>query len=208
MNEPVPSESRHAASSGAVSDTTAGISAGRSVSADSGRVGTLRGATVSFNPRRLVQVAVGVVMATLAVTAIVLTVAGFHSNDQINRLQTQGQPVTVTVTGCLGLLGGSGSNAAGYSCHGSYQLDGHVYFEPLPGSAFYRPGTKLASIAVPGDPALVAPVAVVNAEQVSSGVFVVPIVLGVMLLALIGVLLLRSRPGRRTSTTPRVTAAL
>jgi hypothetical protein len=209
MNDSVPTASRHATTSlSASSVTTGGVGAERGVSAESGRVGTLRGATVSFNPRRLVQVAVGVVMATLVVTAIVLTVAGIHSNDQINRLQTQGQPVTVTVTGCLGLLGGSGSNAAGYSCNGSYQLAGHVYRETLPGSTFYRPGTKLVSIAVPGDPALVSPVAIVNSQHASNGVFVVPIVLGGILLAFIGVLVLRNRPGRRTSTAPQVSAAL
>ena len=115
MNDPVLTEPQHEASSSSTSGTR-GRCNHRDVSTESGRVGTLRGATVSFNPRRLVQGALGLVMVTLAVTAIVLTVAGIHSNDQINRLQTQGQPVTVTVTGCLGLLGGSGSNAAGYSC--------------------------------------------------------------------------------------------
>jgi hypothetical protein len=178
------------------------------MSTESGRVGTLRGATVSFNPRRLVQGVLGLVMVTLAVTAIVLTVAGLHSNDQINRLRTQGQPVTVTVTGCLGLLGGSGSNAAGYSCRGSYQINGHVYHEPLPGSTFYRPGTTLPSIAVPGDPALVSPVGIVNAQQASNGIFIVPIVLGVILLALIAVLLRRNRPKRRASPTAQVSAAV
>jgi hypothetical protein len=208
MNDPIHTEPTPVAPSNVSSGTSAGLTAASGVNAESGRVGTLRGATVSFNPRRLVQVAVGVVMATLAITAIVLTVAGFHSNDQINRLQTQGRPVTVTVTGCLGLLGGSGSNAAGYSCRGVYQFDGHVYREPLPGSTFYRPGAKVPSVAVPGDPALVASVALVNSQQASNGVFVAPIVLGGVLLALAGVLLLRNRPGRRTTTTPRVTAAV
>jgi hypothetical protein len=171
-------------------------------------VGTLRVASVSFNPRRLVQGVVAIIMVTLAITAIVLTAAGIHSNDQINRLHTQGQPVAFTVSGCLGLLGGSGSNAAGYSCRGTYHLTGHVYTEPLPGSTFYRPGTKVASIAVPGDPALVSPVGIVDSQQVSNGVFVVPIVLGIILLALIAVLLLRSRPRRRTSATARVSAAV
>lgn len=178
------------------------------LSTESGRVGTFRGATVSFNPRRLVQGVLGLVMVTLAITAIVLTVAGLHSNDQINRLHTQGQPVTVRVTGCLGLLGGSGSNAAGYSCRGGYQLDGHVYQEPLPGSTFYRPGTAVPSIAVPGDPALVSPVGIVNAQQASNGVFIVPIVLTVILLALIAVVLRRNHPKRRVSPTGQVSAAV
>jgi hypothetical protein len=177
-------------------------------SGESGPIGTLRGASVSFNPRRVVQSVLGIVLVSLAIAAVVLTVAGIHSNDQINRLHTQGQPVTFTVSGCLGLLGGSGSNAAGYSCRGSYQVDGHVYHEPLPGSTFYRPGTKLASIAVPGDPALVSPVGIVNSQQASNGVFIVPIVLAAILLALIAVLLVKGRPGRRASTTPQVSAAV
>jgi hypothetical protein len=207
MNDPVSTEPSHEASSSASSGPSAATE-DRGVSAESGRVGTLRGATVSFNPRRLVQIAVGLVLAALAVTAIVLTVAGIHSNDQINRLQTQGQPVTVAVTGCLGLLGGSGSNGAGYSCNGSYQMAGHVYREPLPGSTFYRPGTKVAAIAVAGDPALVSPVAIVNSQQASNGVFVAPIVLGVILLAFIAVLVLRNRPRRRTTATRQVSAAV
>lgn len=206
MNDPIFTEPPHKAPSSTSSGARAAADHG--FSAGGGRVGTLRGATVSFNPRRVVQVAVGLVLVTLAVTAIVLAVAGIHSNDQINRLQTQGQPVTVTVTGCLGLLGGSGSNEAGYLCTGSYQLAGHAHREPLPGSTFYRPGTKVPSIAIPGDPALVSPVAVVNAQQASNGVFVAPIVLGVILLALIAVLVLRNRPGRRTTKAPRVSAAV
>jgi hypothetical protein len=207
MNDPPSLEPRPAASSRAATGSSAGA-AEREVSEENGRVGTLRGATVSFNPRRLVQVAVGLVLAALAVTAIVLTVAGFHSNDQINRLQTQGQPVTVTVTGCLGLLGGSGSNGAGYACNATYQVDGHVYHEPLPGSTFYRPGAKVAAIAVAGDPALVSPVAIVNSQQASNGVFVAPIVLGVSLFALIALLVLRNRPRRRPTATRQVSAAV
>jgi hypothetical protein len=193
-------------SSDAANDLGAADESG--VSSESGRVGTLRGATVSFNSRRLVQGVLGLVMATLAITAIVLAVAGLHSNDQINRLHTQGQPVTVTVSGCLGLLGGSGSNAAGYSCRGSYQLNGHVYREQLPGSTFYKPGTALPSIAVPGDPALVSPVGIVNAQQASNGVLIVPIVLGVILFVMIAVLLARSRPRRRVAPRGHVPATV
>ena len=207
MNDPIFTEPPHKAPSSTSSGARASA-ADQGVSAESGRVGTLRGATVSFNPRRLVQGALALALVTLTVTAIVLAVAGIHSNDQINRLQTQGQPVTVTVTGCLGLLGGSGSNDAGYSCNGTYQMAGHAHREPLPGSTFYRPGAKVPSVAVPGDPALVSSVAVVNAQQASNGVFIVPIVLGVILLALIAVLVLRNRPGRRTTSAPRVSAAV
>ena len=100
--------------------------------------------------------------STLAVLVVVFTVAGVHSNNQTDALHDHGVPVTFTVTGCLGLLGGSGSNAAGYSCHGTYALDGHRYTEALPGTAFHRPGAAVAAVAVPGDPALVSPAAIVD----------------------------------------------
>ena len=127
---------------------------------------------------------------------VVFTVAGIHSNNQIDALHDQGVPVTVTVTGCLGLLGGSGSNAAGYSCHGSYTIGGHRYTESLPGTAFHRPGSTIPAVAVPGDPALLSPLSVVDRQRSSAGVFVVPAVLAGVLLALVGVIVRwhRSRP--------------
>ena len=167
------------------------------------RVGTLRGASVNTDPQRLARVALGLVMGTLAVLAVVFLVAGIHSNNQIDRLHSEGQPVTVTVTGCLGLLGGSGSNAAGDSCSGRYTLDGHTYVEPLPGSTFYKPGTRIPALAVPGDPALVSPTAVADTQHSSAGVFVLPAVLGGLFLVLAGIVVWRHRAGRQRATTPR-----
>lgn len=141
-------------------------------------------------------------MATLAVLAVVFLVAGIHSNNQIERLHRDGRPVTVTVTGCLGLLGGSGSNAAGDSCSGTYSMDGHTYSEPLPGTAFYRPGTRIAAIAVPGDPALVSPRSIADAQHPSAGVFVLPAVLGGVFLASAGVVFWRYRARRRDQPAP------
>jgi hypothetical protein len=168
----------------------------RGPDADVGRVGPLRGATVEFNARRVLQVVLAIVVCTLAILVVVLTVAGLHSNDQINRLRTQGQPVTVTVSGCLGLLGGSGSNAAGDSCHGFYELGGRVYHEPLPGSTFYRPGTRIPALAVAGDPALVSPLAVIDTQHASGGVFILPAVLGAALVLIVVATVWRRRHQR------------
>ncbi len=172
--------------------------------ADSGepddRIGRLRGAGVQVDGRRVGQVAIGVVLATLAILAIVFTVVGVHTNQQDDRLHRNGVPATFTVTGCLGLLGGSGSNAAGYSCHGTYSLGGHRYREQLPGNSFYRPGSTVAAIAVPGDPALVSPAAIVATEHSSAGVFVLPAILAGLLLLLVALLLVLRR--RRRGTEP------
>jgi hypothetical protein len=168
------------------------------------RVGTLRGAGVGgVDTRRLGRVILGLVLATLAVLVIVFTIVGVHRNQQDDRLHSQGVPVTFTVSGCLGLLGGSGSNAAGYSCRGGYELDGHRYSGlQLPGSTFHRPGTKVPSVAVPGDPALVSPVTIVDTEHSSGSVFILPVVLFVVLVLLLGALALRRHTkGRGTEIT-------
>jgi MYXO-CTERM domain-containing protein len=161
------------------------------------RVGQLRGAGVSVDARRVGQVATGIVLVTLAVLAIVFTIVGIHTNQQDDRLHHDGVPVTFTVTGCLGLLGGSGSNAAGYSCRGTYTLDGNRYSGvQLPGDTFHRPGSTVAAVAVPGDPALVSPASIVTTEHSSAGAFVLPVVLAALLLVLVALLLLLRRRHR------------
>ncbi len=158
------------------------------------RVGTLRGAGVgTVDTRRVAQVAIGLVLATLLVLVVVFTVTGVHHNEQATRLHSDGVAVTFTVTGCLGLLGGSGTNAAGYSCHGTYTLDGHRYSEQLPGNDFHRPGSRVLAIAVPGDPALVSPAAMVKTEHSSAGVFLLPAVLLAVLALLVLLVVLRRR---------------
>ncbi len=164
------------------------------------RVGQLRGAGVAVDRRRVGQVVIGIVLATLAILAIVFTVVGVHTNQQDDRLHRDGVPVTFTVTGCLGLLGGSGSNAAGYACHGVYTLDGRRYSEQLPGDSLHPPGSTVAAIAVPGDPALVSPASIVATEHSSAGAFVLPAVLAAILLLLVALLLLLRRRRHATAS--------
>jgi hypothetical protein len=148
---------------------------------------------VQFDGRRVARILVGIVLATLAVLVVAFTVVGIHKNQQIDQLRHNGVPVTFTVTGCLGLLGGSGSNAAGYSCHGTYVLDGHRNSERLPGSVFHAPGARIKAVAVPGDPALVSPVSIVDTEHSSGSVFILPAVLLAILVLMVGGLWLRRR---------------
>lgn len=161
------------------------------------RVAALRGAGVESDLRRFVRVAVVAVVAALAASAVVLFVAGAHRNTQITRLRHDGVPVQVTVTSCLGLLGGSGSNAAGYTCSGRFVLDGRRYHETIPGIALHPVGTTLRAVAVPGDPALMAPLNQVADEHPSDKVYILPTVLAVVALAGVGAALLarRRRPG-------------
>jgi len=152
---------------------------------------TLRGAGVEIDARRVGRVAAGVCLAALAVSVIALFVAGVHKNAQITGLRTHGLPVQVTVTGCMGLLGGSGSNAAGYTCRGTYTMGGVRYDEVIPGDTLRPPGTTLRGVTVPGDPSLLSTARIVDAEHASWSVFVLPAILLTLLVLVAGTLLLR-----------------
>jgi hypothetical protein len=164
-----------------------------------GSVSTLRGAGVDVNFRAVGRVVVSLCMVALAAMVIIFSVAGAHKNDQINRLRDHGVPVTVTVTGCLGLIGGSGSNAAGDSCTGSFTLDGMRHGGAIPGLTFHRPGSTLRAVADPGDPALFTTAHILQGEHASWRVFLLPLVLLVVLVALAAIVIVTwRRPSGRT----------
>ena len=160
----------------------------------------LRGAEVEVDTRRASRVALGACIVTLAVSSAVLFVVGIHKNDQIASLHARGVPVQVTVSTCTGLLGGSGSNAAGYACYGTFTLNGHSNSEAVPGYSMRAPGSKLDAIAVAGDPPLLDTKTALAREQTSLNVFVVPSVLLTTLLVLVGALVLRRRAGLHRSS--------
>jgi len=164
-------------------------------------VSTLRGATVQVDVRKAAQVALGLVLVTLAVLVVVFVVVGIDKNRQINQLRQHGVPVTFTVSNCQGLLGGSGSNGAGYACRGAYQLGGRAYDEPLPGTALFAPGAAVRAVAVPGDPGLVSPVSIVDNEHASWEVFIMPGALFV-LLVLVGVAVVLAKRRRGSQEPP------
>jgi hypothetical protein len=156
---------------------------------------------VDVDARLVGRVTIGLVLVALATLAVVFFVAGVHHNSQITSLRTQGVRVTVTVTACQGQLGGSGSNVAGYTCRGTFTLDGRRHTEILAGNALHAPGSTEEAVTVAGDPALLSPVATVAAEHASATVFILPAVLLVVFVALAGALVLRHR--RRPEASPQ-----
>ncbi|HEY1826853.1 MAG TPA: hypothetical protein VGF87_02475 [Acidimicrobiales bacterium] len=135
-----------------------------------------RGARVEANSQRVAHVAVGLLLVALAALSVGFFIAGAHHNAQIDRLKANGVRVQATVTTCVGQLGGSGSNVAGYTCTAAFSLRGQHDVETLPGNTYYRQGTHLSAVAVPGDPALVAPLSQFKADHSSGGVYVLPVV--------------------------------
>jgi len=148
---------------------------------------------VDVDVRRIGAVAVGACLLALAVVAVVLFAVGAHKNAQITSLRRHGVVVRVTVSGCLGLLGGSGSNAAGYACKGTFTLHGRRYEEAIPGNTLHPPGTRIRAVAVPGNPPLLSTTRAVEIDQASWRVFILPTVLVVVLVLLLVALVVRRR---------------
>ncbi len=156
------------------SEETAGLNAATS---DDQRVGTLRGAGVQVDAARAARVAIVLGLVVIVVVAVVLLLAGYRKNAQITELRTHGVPVELTVTHCLGLMGGSGSNVAGYACSGTYSYGGRTYAEDVPDDVLHLPGTKVHGVIVASDPALFSTPETVANEHASTSVYIAPIVL-------------------------------
>ncbi|MHB1710834.1 MAG: hypothetical protein ACYCV7_05465 [Acidimicrobiales bacterium] len=190
-------EARPAKESGAGPPGEEPVTITREIRASEDPAMTLRGAVVDVDIRRAGRVVIAIGLAVLAALIVVLFLAGEHRNAQINRLRHHGVPVDVTVTGCLGLMGGSGSNLVGYQCRGTYMFAGHRYDEAIPGVAFHAPGARLPGITVAADPALFTTAGTLATEHASARVFVLPLVLFGVEVLLAGAVLLRRRHFRR-----------
>lgn len=160
---------------------------------DEGPLTNLRGAKLGLDARRVGMTLGSLCVIGLLVLIVSLFVAGANRNSRINDLRQHGVPIQATVTGCLGLLGGSGSNAAGYTCTGTFVVDGHRYTEGIPGNTLYAKGSHVSLITVAGNPGLVATPTSVATDRASWRVFILPTALSVGLLAAGGLLGIRRR---------------
>jgi hypothetical protein len=145
-------------------------------------VASLRGASAASVGRRFWLVA-----GTLGLIAFTVALAvGFLSINPID---------------CIGNVGGSGSNGAGYTCRGQYRVGASTYRE-LIGSmtTFSASGTTVRAVADPAHHASVVLASAVKASSASPGSYVVPGLLAIVLVAL--ALALR-RVARRTPSPGR-----
>ncbi len=125
-----------------------------------------------------------VAIVALVAAAIVLFVAGADKNAQLDELHHHGVAVEMTVSRCMGVLGGSGSNAAGYACQGTYTFEGRRYGAPVPGNARRAPGSTLEVVVSSQDPGLISTPAALEASRPSWLVFLAPGVLALVALSL------------------------
>ena len=170
------------------------------------RVGQLRGAGVApVDTRRLAVIVVSVCVAGLAVCALAFFFAAAHRNAQLEDLEAHGTAVTVTVTRCDGLLGGSGTNVAGYVCRGSFTIDDHHYNDLIPGTGFYPVKATVPAVVARDNPGLLYTDQEAATDRPSDRVYVLPAVLGLVALglgvvALVGFTRRRGPVGHRGTT--------
>ena len=101
-------------------------------------------------------------------------------------MRAHGVPVTVIVTTCVGNMGGSGSNVAGYVCRGTYTLDGVKYNEVISSmTTFASPGSRVYAVADPSQHGYVALATAIRNASSSSAAFAVLIVVTALLLLLL-----------------------
>ena len=168
---------------------------------------SLRGPVPAEVGRRFWLVASGIVLLVFATVIVASFVSTANSNARIDRLKLHGIPVTVTVAGCFGNLGGSGSNVSSYTCHGRYVVRG-VHYEQVIGSlsSFTRAGTTVRGIVDPSRVDSVVLAKAVRTSSASSGAYVIE---GILSLVFVGLTLAfvrvaRRAPSRRSPSVERV----
>jgi hypothetical protein len=156
----------------------------------------LRGAGVDVDARRVARVLVALVSLALGALAVTFLLVGLNKNNQINQLQRHGTTVDARVSGCVGELGGTGTNAAGYSCRGSFVFGGVTYRVTIPGNVLRDPGSEVRIVTLPSNPYLVETTGALANEHATLRVFVLPIVLFALFILVVGTLLVRRRTRR------------
>jgi hypothetical protein len=135
----------------------------------------------------------------LAFIVTVSFVSAVNDNSRIDRLKSHGIPVTVTVTDCVGNIGGSGSNAAGYTCQGKYRVNGVSYHEVIASkTTLSTAGSTVRGVADPARPSTIELASAVASSSPSNAAYVVPSLLAVLLVALATTLHRYRRSNART----------
>lgn len=112
------------------------------------------GGGVSLNGRRVATVLAALGLAVLVVVTATVAVSDARANSRIDRLRAHGVPVTVTVTGCLGISSGVGMGIEYWRCGGTYTLASRTYEAIIGGQrALLDKGQRIQAVAVPGDAA-------------------------------------------------------
>lgn len=165
-----------------------------------GPLTSLRGAAPAPVGRRFWMVAGTLALVILGVVVIVSFLSAANDNSRITRMKSRGIAVSATVIECTGNLGGSGSNAANYTCRGSYTVGSTTYHEVI-GSMndFAAPHTSVRAVADPSRPSTLVLASAVASSRASNSAYLAPALLLVAFVALILAFLGVARRSRRTA---------
>jgi hypothetical protein len=154
-----------------------------------------RGASVAFDRRQAIRVAVGFWLGLLALLLVVLSVTAVGDISRRSRLQQSGVPVTVRMTSCVAVASGTGETVFGAICRGTYTLDGRTHEGLVHGMAGTVPvGAVVAAVVDPAHPSTLSTARSVAAARSSWAAFIPA---GVTALILLLSLVAIFRPGRR-----------
>ena len=171
------------------------VSAGVENTSDNRHVASLRGAEAVDVGKTSIRVAGTVFVVVCAVVLVAGVVSASSSNARISRMKSRGIPVVVRVTGCFGNIGCSGSNGAGFTCHGAYSVDGVKYREVIGSmSTFVSSGTPVRCFA---DPSHHNSIELADAVKTSRTSLTAYFVLGALAVVLLAVALALRRAARR-----------
>jgi hypothetical protein len=153
------------------------------------------GASVSVGWSRVLAWTAWICLTAMAAVAIGLTVAATTNTNRLTRLRARGVPVTAQVTGCLGVLSGTGVTVVGFQCTARFTVRGTQSTELIHDSnTNLAPGTGVRCYVLADDPASLTLATAVERQSARWHAFVPPIVLGaVTLLGLVIAVLARSR---------------
>jgi hypothetical protein len=169
------------------------------------RVASLRGAEAASLGRHFWVRAATIGLAFFAVAIALSFASTLNDHSRIDRMKAHGVPVSVAISNCVGNMGGSGSNVAGYVCRGTYTVDGKKYNEIISSmTTFATPGSRVSAIADPSQHGYVALASAIQHSSSSSAAFVVLIILTVILMLLAALLFRLARrqsPGENAPPT-------
>lgn len=180
------------------------LSSERSATDDT--ISSLRGAAPGTIGRTFWLLAATVGLAVFAVVLVVNFLSVASDNSRIDRMKSHGISVNVTVTGCIGNIGGSGSNVSGYTCRGDYSLGGITYHEVIGSlSTLAASGTTVQGTVDPTRHSTVELSSAVKSSKVSSSGYVAPGLLSIVLVGLALALVRVTRTNRRSTSNSKAT---
>jgi hypothetical protein len=144
-------------------------------------------------------------VVVLVILVAVLGVEAVRQNSRAERLHRDGVAVQVTVTSCLGVASGTGTTESGYSCRGTFTLDGRSYNEVIGGSvALHHAGDTIRAVTVSGDPKLLTVARSAMVEPSKWHAFIPPAIPLILLIGLSAVPLIarrnRAKPNRNPAS--------